>query len=148
MLYSACENNKLPQRMTPKQFINQGLQFVQHLTAHHGIEETYFFPVLAERMPEFRPAPKGKGSKSGASTAVAEELLNQHKQIHAGMDVFEAYLEQCYAGKEELDLATLKAKMDTWGEVLWKHLDQEVKTLGAENVRKYYTLDEIKRIMV
>ena len=40
----------------------------------------------------------------------------------------------------------MKEKMDSWGEVLWKHLDQEVETLGAENMRKYWTLDEMKRM--
>lgn len=74
-------------------------------------------------MPEF---------KAGRNAA---ELLRQHKQIHDGMDVFEAYLEKCRSGETELELRVMKEKMDSWGEVLWTHLDQEVKTLGAENMR-------------
>ncbi len=33
-----------------------------------------------------------------------------------------------------------------WGDVLWKHLDQEVKTLGAESMRKYWTLADMRRL--
>jgi len=75
-------------------------------------------------MPEF---------KDGRNAA---ELLRQHKEIHDGMDVFEEYLDKCRSGEIELELRVMKEKMDSWGEVLWKHLDQEVKTLGAENMRK------------
>lgn len=134
MLYSACTNNRRPASMSLKQFVNAGLQFVSHLTTHHGIEEQYVFPMLAAKMPEFKAGPN------------AAELLRQHKEIHRGLDVFEEYLKKCRSGETELDLKTLKLKMDTWGEVLWKHLDQEVKTLGAENMRKYWTLEEMKRM--
>jgi hypothetical protein len=87
-------------------------------------------------MPEFR-AGKGNG---------AAELLQQHRQIHAGMDVFEEYLRKCRNRETELELSVMKEKMDLWGEVLLKHLDQEVQTLGAENMRKYWTIQEIRQI--
>jgi len=134
MLYQACTNNKRPSSMSLKQFINTGLQFCSHLATHHAIEEQHIFPVLGTRMPEFK---QGKN---------AAELLRQHQAIHAGMDIFEEYLNKCRSGETELDLRVLKTKMDSWGDVLWKHLDQEVKTLGAENMRKYWTLEEMRRM--
>lgn len=85
-------------------------------------------------MPEF---------KAGKNAA---ELLRQHKEIHKGMDGFQAYLEKCRSGETELELRVLKEQMDTWGDVLWKHLDQEVLTLGAENMRKYWTVAEMRRM--
>jgi len=85
-------------------------------------------------MPEF---------KAGKSAA---ELLRQHQEIHHGMDVFQEYLEKCRSGETELELRVLKERMDSWGDVLWKHLDQEVKTLGAENMRKYWTKEEMRRM--
>jgi len=133
-LYDSCTNSKRPAGMSLKQFINTGLQFCQHLTMHHSIEERHIFPLLASKMPEF---------KAGKNAA---ELLRQHQEIHAGMDQFEEYLRKCRDGETELDLRVLKTKMDLWGEVLWKHLDQEVKTLGAENMRKYWTLQEMRRM--
>lgn len=122
--------------MSLRQFLSTGLQFCKHLATHHGIEEQHLFPILARKMPEFR---QGKD---------AAELLRQHEAIHEGMDVFEDYLNKCLSGETELDLRVLKEKMDTWGDVLWKHLDQEVVTLRAENMRKYWTLDEMRRMPI
>jgi hypothetical protein len=62
------------------------------------------------------------------------------------MDGFEKYLEEVRRGERELELSVLKTKMDSWGTVLWAHLDQEVKTLGAENMRRYWTLEEMRRM--
>jgi len=134
ILHEACANNRRPAGLSLKQFINKGIQFASHLTTHHGVEEEYIFPVLARKMPEF---------KAGKNRA---ELLRQHDEIHTGMHEFEDYLQKCVSGEKELDLKVLKEKMDSWGEVLWKHLDQEVKTLSADNMRKYWTLDEMKRM--
>jgi hemerythrin-like domain-containing protein len=94
----------------------------------------HIFPILARKMPEF---------KAGRNAA---ELLRQHKEIHKGMDEFEEYLNDVRRGEKELELSVMKTKMDSWGEVLWKHLDQEVKTLGAENMRRYWSLEEMRRM--
>lgn len=136
-LHNAASTGRRPAGMSLKQYLDEGLAFLRHLTAHHDIEESYVFPVLARKMPEFHPG--GRGKK-------AAQLLQQHKEIHKGMDEMEAYLRRCRNGEVELEMAVMKTKMDSWGEVLWKHLAQEVQTLGAENVRKYFTLDEVRRI--
>ncbi|KAI1149235.1 hypothetical protein F4825DRAFT_431229 [Nemania diffusa] len=81
-----------------------------------------------------------KGKKKAA------ELLRQHVEIHAGMDGLSAYLRGCLSGETELQMSALKAQLDTWGAVLWAHLDQEVRVLGADNMRRYWSLDEVRRI--
>jgi hemerythrin-like domain-containing protein len=139
MIYNACTNNKRPAGMSLREFIDEGRYFIRALTAHHNIEETWFFPKLATRMPEFRAA-------GGGGNREAAELLLQHKQIHAGMDVFDEYLRKCRNRELDLEMSVLKEKMDSWGGVLWKHLDQEVKTLGAENMRKHWSLAEMRRL--
>lgn len=73
-------------------------------------------------------------------------LLKQHKEIHKGMDKLEDYLTACKSGEKELRLDEMKKVMDTFGKVLWDHLDDEVRTLGAENMRKYWTMDEMRRL--
>lgn len=128
MLYKACENNKRPGGMSIRDFINAGLQLCEHLELHHIIEEQYIFPDLAKRAPGFE--------HDGL-------LLEQHHQIHDGLEKMRVYLRACKTGRQELRLSELKAVMDTYGPVLWTHLDEEVKMLGAENVRKYWTKDEI-----
>jgi len=125
--------------MSLKQFLDSGLSLVRYLTAHHDIEESYLYPILARKMPSFRQARDGH---------VDCELVQQHRAIHEGMDVFEAYLRACRNGETEFEMVVLKAKMDAWGDVLFKHLDEEVKELGAENMRKYWTLEEVRAIPV
>ena len=115
--------------MSISQFLYTGLQFCHQLDMHHKIEEAHIFPVLAEKMPAFRKE---------------LELLTQHKLIHAGMDNLQAYLESCSKGERDLRLGELKGIMDTFGEVLWAHLAEEVEQLGAENMREFWTLDEMK----
>lgn len=129
-----------------RSIISEGLAFVAQLEVHHNIEETYIFPVLARRMPEFRNdgGGKGKGGKGGKNNAA--ELLRQHREIHDGMEGMRKYLRGCRDGEQDLDMAALKKQMEGWGTVLWTHLDQEVETLGAENMRKYWTAEEIRQI--
>lgn len=114
--------------MSLREFIAFGLRFASHLEMHHSVEETYVFPRLARKMPAFRKK---------------DELLAQHRSIHDGLDKFKEYLGECQSGERELVLRELKETMELFGEVLWQHLDDEVKELGAENMRKYWTLADM-----
>ena len=98
---------------------------------HHTIEEQHIFPVLAKKMPAFKKE---------------LDLLTQHKQIHLGLDKLEKYLDECERGERELRLQELKEILDSFGTVLWQHLDDEVKELEAENMRRYWSLEEMRRI--
>ncbi|KAL7269969.1 hypothetical protein RUND412_007338 [Rhizina undulata] len=122
-----------PNTLSPLNFIRTGLQFAQHLTVHHQIEEMHVFPNLATRMESFRPE---------------VHLLQQHAKIHDGLDNFVEYLEECKRGERDLRHEEIKKIMDEFGEVLWAHLDDEVKELGAENMRKFWTLEEVGRMMM
>ncbi len=74
------------------------------------------------------------------------DLLTQHKQIHAGIEKLEEYLEEVKASKRDMRLDELKVILDGFGPVLFSHLDDEVKQLAPDNLRKYYTLDEVKKL--
>ncbi|OKL63195.1 hypothetical protein UA08_01227 [Talaromyces atroroseus] len=130
-LYSACCDNKRPTGVSIRQFLNMGMEFLSQLGLHHSIEEQSIFPVLAKKMPEFKRE---------------VHLLKQHKEIHKGMDKLENYLMACKSGEKELRLDEMKTVMDSFGKVLWDHLDDEVRTLGAENMRKHWTIEEMKRL--
>ncbi|KAI9667618.1 MAG: hypothetical protein M1821_000434 [Bathelium mastoideum] len=128
-LHTACTERQRPSHMSLRQFLSLGLDFAHHLTLHHTVEEQHIFPVLAERMPAFQ----------------AElSLVSQHHAIHEGLEKFEAYLHACRQGERELRWEELKGIMDGFGEVLWQHLDEEVKELGAEQMRKYWTARELR----
>lgn len=122
--------------MTLKQLLDEGLSLVRYLETHHNIEEVHIFPILARKMAEFR------------STGGKAELLRQHQAIHKGMDGFQEYLLKVKGREVDLEMSVLKEKMDSWGPVLLKHLDQEVATLGADNMRKYWTVEEMRAIPI
>ncbi|KAI1809817.1 hypothetical protein GGS20DRAFT_252544 [Poronia punctata] len=149
LLYEAASSGHRPKNMSLRAFINTGLQLVSHLEAHHSIEEAYVFPKLAKRMPEFRSGkqdvPHGgeEVKKGGRGKKKAAELIRQHVEIHKGMDGLREYLQKCLSGEQPLEMSVVKTQMDTWGDVLWTHLDQEVQALGAENMRRYWSLDEM-----
>ncbi|OTA36369.1 hypothetical protein BTJ68_03506 [Hortaea werneckii EXF-2000] len=131
LLMGACTASKRPQGMSIRAFLSVGEQFCHHLTVHHTIEEQHIFPVLARKMPAFKKE---------------LQLLTQHKKIHQGLDKFEEYIGQCRSGEKELRLEEMKRVMETFGGVLWQHLDDEVKELRAENMRKYWSPAEMRSL--
>ncbi|AEO57368.1 hypothetical protein MYCTH_2303438 [Thermothelomyces thermophilus ATCC 42464] len=146
-LHTACTTNRRPANMSLKQFVDEGLRLARYLEMHHSIEETHLYPLLGRKMPEFRASssPAGTGKGGGKRGKKEEcELLRQHQIIHDGMDEMADYLRRCKDKECELDLGVLRSKVEPWGDVLLKHLDQEVRELGAEKMRKYYTLQEMK----
>ncbi|SGY13623.1 BQ5605_C010g05916 [Microbotryum silenes-dioicae] len=119
-------------------FISILLAQVHHLEGHHGIEERYIFPVLAKKMPEFRVGP--------LSDRGMEEHLEEHEQIHAGMDRYQDYIRAARATPTAFSPEKLREIMGSMGPILFYHLDAEVETLKADNLKRYYTLDEVRRL--
>ena len=117
--------------MSIRAFLRVAEEFCHHLTLHHTIEERHIFPVLAKKMPAFKKE---------------LQLLTQHKAIHEGIEKLEEYVGQCKTGEKELRMVEMKQVLDSFGTVLWQHLDEEVEQLGAENMRKYWTVDEMRRM--
>jgi len=101
------------------------------LTMHHTIEERFIFPTLALRMPQF------KG-----------EHLESHKGIHDGLDQLDALLTRYKSNPSSYSPTDMRACLDSWREVLFRHLDEEVADLRGENLRKYWTLQEVERLGV
>ncbi|RDL34994.1 uncharacterized protein BP5553_06925 [Venustampulla echinocandica] len=131
-IYTACTNNQLPSNMDEEDFLSLTMNFCHQLSMHHSIEEQHVFPLLAARMPDFKPE---------HDTA---ELLEQHRRIHDGMEVLQGYLAEVRLGETELELPVMKEKVVFWADVLLRHLDDEVVALGAENMRKYWSLAEMR----
>lgn len=127
-LYTASEaSSKVP----PSRLINIGLHFCSHLQGHHDIEETYWFPVLARKMPGF----------DGDGFAKV-----QHREMHKGLDALRPYLMACQRGTEDLRRTEVRRLLDSFGGILWKHMDEEVVALGAENMSKYWTRDDMQKM--
>jgi hemerythrin-like domain-containing protein len=131
-LQSECTKVEEPLDATAMQrLIEHGLMFCNDLQVHHDREETFLFPKLAERMPEFGPQ---------------SLLLDQHKKIHIGLTALKQYLLDCRNEEMTLDWMHMKNIMDTFSETLWAHLDDEVYALRAERIRQHWTLDEFRNL--
>jgi len=111
-------------------------ELYHHLDAHHSIEEyspdivelivrTYIFPILAERMPQF----KQEG-----------DHLKEHEEIHKGLDEYVEYIKKCRKDSMDWDGEKMKTIMDSFRDVLFKHLDHEVESLSGENLKKVNSL--------
>lgn len=130
-LYTATVSDA--SQLSSEYIVDLGLQFCQHLKAHHDIEEAYWFPVLGRRMDGFR---------------AGHFASEQHREIHDGLDVLAPYLEACKYGERQLRKVEVRDIMDLFGAVLWRHLDEEVVELGAGNMRKYWTIEEMTMLQL
>ena len=117
---------------TDRNLVGLGLSFCNQLQTHHDIEEMYWFPKLGEKMEEFRPG---------------HFASEQHKEIHTGLDVLRSHLNECWSGLRTLDRRVVRSILDSFGGVLWQHMTEEVQELGAENMAKYWTREEMSHLL-
>jgi hypothetical protein len=73
-------------------------------------------------------------------------LVAQHKVIHSGLEKLESHAQSCLQGRTDLCWHEVKDILDSFGTTLWDHLDEEVRQLGAEETRKYWTAQEMTRM--
>ncbi|KAI0769706.1 hypothetical protein BD413DRAFT_627612 [Trametes elegans] len=112
-------------------YLRMTSQLARGLTVHHTIEERYIFPILGKRMAMFSDN---------------EVHLKSHEAIHHGLDDLTALLRKWLDEPSKYDPREMRACLDSWREVLFNHLDQEVSDLSGENMKKYWTLEEVERI--
>ncbi|KAK4057238.1 hypothetical protein OIO90_001733 [Microbotryomycetes sp. JL221] len=106
-------------------YLWQVRDLLRHLEMHHNIEESYIFPILAKKMPEFGDAHP-----------------EEHKAIHEGKALS---LFGCKS-PEQFSADEMRRILTSWGPVLFYHLDAEVESLKPDNLRKYWTLEEVRRL--
>ncbi|CAO1612952.1 unnamed protein product [Sympodiomycopsis kandeliae] len=138
----------------------RGDQLCHHLEMHHHIEETYIFPLLAEKMPSF---------------AMGESHRGEHQVMHDKLEEFQSYIKRVAqllnsgpgkkalsdgAGqpipedssrkpwpKEIYDGEKMKQIVDELGQALFPHLKAEEESLKAKSMRAHgWTEAEINRI--
>lgn len=71
-----------------------------------------------------------------------------HRLIHAGLDRYMALLASFRKEPMTYSPDSLRACMDSFREVLFQHLDQEVEDLGSKSMLKYWTLAEVRRLPI
>ncbi|KAB8760604.1 hypothetical protein FH972_026596 [Carpinus fangiana] len=100
------------------------------------------------------PKTFGPGPPSGAplhrapppaSTSWPPSLGHQHRHLNEHALRIEKYLTECREGRRELLRDELTRELNSFGGVLFSHLDEEVRELGADRMRLYWTVEEYKR---
>ncbi|KZT51894.1 hypothetical protein CALCODRAFT_502976 [Calocera cornea HHB12733] len=128
-LYETADRKRLGPSLFA--FFRQAMDLVRQLEMHHSIEEAHIFPILQKKMPNF-----GKDEKH----------RNSHKGIHEGLDRLETLITRFRDQPSTYSPIELRACLDSFREVLFTHLDEEVEDLRGENLKKYYTLAEVQRL--
>ncbi|KAJ6593952.1 hypothetical protein B0H19DRAFT_1056357 [Mycena capillaripes] len=105
----------------------------EYLTMHHTIEERHIFPILAKRMPEF-------------STETDDAHIASHKGIHKGLEELSTLVHKFKKEPSTYSPTEMQACLDSFRDVLFTHLDAEVNDLRGENMKKYWTLEELEAI--
>jgi hypothetical protein len=62
--------------------------------------------------------------------------LKEHEEIHHGLDEYVVYIKKVKKNPKEWDGEKLRSIMDSFREVLFKHLDHEVESLSGEEMKK------------
>ncbi|KZW01810.1 hypothetical protein EXIGLDRAFT_716458 [Exidia glandulosa HHB12029] len=132
-IYDLADGKFERRGMSLSMYLAQIVSFKRHLEGHHGIEEAYIFPRLAMRMKEFDDDEKHK---------------NSHKGIHDGLDKLSELIHKWRLDASSYSPTELRACLDTWRDVLFRHLDEEVVDLKGSNMRKYWSLEEMDQFMV
>ncbi|KAG8965007.1 hypothetical protein FRC03_001035 [Tulasnella sp. 419] len=118
---------------TVTSFMSMAQYFVTHLTMHHTIEEKMYFPLLAERMDAFK-----KGEKH----------INSHNQIHEGLDRLSALIKRFRGEPALYSPGEFRACLDSFREVLFNHLDEEINDLDPQEFKRHWTIDEMETILL
>lgn len=70
--------------------------------------------------------------------AKSGDHLKEHEEIHKGLDEYVDYVRKCRKDKKEWDGEKMKEIMDSFRDILFKHLDHEVESLKGENMKKVF----------
>ncbi|KZT42528.1 hypothetical protein SISSUDRAFT_50964 [Sistotremastrum suecicum HHB10207 ss-3] len=120
-------------RLSLAEFLRTATSFRRHLEIHHNIEERYIFPVLAKRMPSFRDNEKHR---------------NSHHSIHDGLDRLSLLIAKYSEDNTKYSPTEFRSCLESFRDVLFAHLDEEVADLSGENLKKYWTIDEVDLIVI
>ncbi|POY74406.1 hypothetical protein BMF94_2600 [Rhodotorula taiwanensis] len=128
-LFELADGSFAQRGLSVKDFMSVAEDFHEHLGFHHGIEERHIFPVLAKRMPQFR-----------------DDHQEEHDVIHKGMDELQALIAKYRSDPSSYSPDDFRRNLASWGPLLFYHLDAEVETLKPDILRRYWTLDEVRRL--
>lgn len=130
--YRLADGSFHMQGMSLPGFLYNARRVSQNLDGHHRIEEAHIFPILAPKHPAFR-----HGS----------DHVKAHRVIHDGLERYNKYLDDAIRDPSKYNSTEFRAVMDSFRKPLYDHLDQEVRDLEPESLKKAgVTLNEVRQL--
>ncbi|PRP78768.1 hypothetical protein PROFUN_00941 [Planoprotostelium fungivorum] len=96
----------------------------------YNIEEQHIFPILARKMPKF-----------------AKDHIDEHKHMNESLSQMRQYVEQGYTDNSNYHPEEMKKRLDALKTALFDHLSAEEKSLGEEEMKKYWTEEEMEELV-
>ncbi|PRP85833.1 hypothetical protein PROFUN_06107 [Planoprotostelium fungivorum] len=112
-----------------RSYLNTARTLDHHLHMHHSIEEQHIFPILARKMPKF-----------------AKDHIDEHKHMNESLSQMRQYVEQGYTDNSNYHPEEMKKRLDALKTALFDHLAAEEKSLGEEEMKKYWTEEEMEDV--
>jgi len=136
MVYELADGSYTKRGLSLPGYLREAKSMCTHLNFHHSLEERHIFPVLAKRMPAF------------SETAEDGRHIRSHRAIHKGLDDLDTLVKKWTTELTSYSPTEMRACLDSFREVLFNHLDEEVDDLKGDNMKKYWTLEEVDRIPI
>jgi len=133
-IYELADGSFTSRGLSLPRYLDTAGAMNHHLTMHHTIEERYLFPILAKTMPQFA---KENGSH-----------IASHHGIHEGLNQLETLVKKWKDTPSTYSPTEMRACLDSFRDVLFHHLDEEVADLRGENLKKYITLEELESLPI
>ncbi|KAJ7184438.1 hypothetical protein C8R46DRAFT_1064059 [Mycena filopes] len=127
-IYELADGSFTKRGLSLSLYLQMAQRLNLHLTMHHTIEERDIFPILAQRMPEF---------------STDDAHINSHKAIHEGLEELTTLITKFKKEPSTYSPEQMRTCLDGFRGVLFAHLDAEVEDLKAENLKKYWKLEEL-----
>ncbi|PPQ66566.1 hypothetical protein CVT24_007130 [Panaeolus cyanescens] len=99
-------------------FVGYCLSWVWLMHDHHEGEETIIFPFLETKFP-------------------MQHNVDAHHEFLDGLNNFEAYMKRVQNKEEAYDGAKVRTLLDSFADVLVKHLQDEIETLTPDHMKEY-----------
>jgi hemerythrin-like domain-containing protein len=103
---------------------------IDNIHHHHTLEETFYFPVLEEKL--------GAGTLQGN--------VEQHKEFMPGLEALEEWCKKVQKGEAEYDGTVFLGLVEAFGDTMVAHLNSEIPTLDRNIIQAKFTVTELKDI--
>jgi len=136
-LYELADGSFNRQGLSLLRYLDTAKALNHHLTMHHTIEERYLFPILGKSMPQFATRNDGDATH-----------ISSHQAIHKGLVQLDKLVEKWKNAPSSYSPTEMRACLDSFRDILFEHLDEEVADLRGENLKKYLTLEELESLPI